>query len=72
MFEGLNLVLVAFLVLSNGFFVASEFALVGSRRSRISTMAAAGDKKAARLLGLGCSFLFFSVDRQLLFRDRSR
>lgn len=52
MIEGLNLVLVVFLVLSNGFFVASEFALVGVRRSRIATLADAGDKKAIRLLGL--------------------
>jgi CBS domain containing-hemolysin-like protein len=47
-----NLSLVVFLVLANGFFVASEFSLVGTRRSRISTLAAAGDRKAARLLGL--------------------
>jgi CBS domain containing-hemolysin-like protein len=52
MIEGLNLVLVVFLVLSNGFFVASEFALVGVRRSRIATLADAGDKKAIRLLEL--------------------
>jgi CBS domain containing-hemolysin-like protein len=52
MFEGLNLVLVVFLVLSNGFFVASEFALVGVRRSRISILADAGNKNAKRLLGL--------------------
>jgi CBS domain containing-hemolysin-like protein len=52
MFEGLNLIIVVFLVLSNGFFVASEFALVGVRRSRIATLADAGDKNAKRLLGL--------------------
>ncbi len=52
MIEGLNLVLVVFLVLANGFFVASEFALVGVRRSRIATLAEAGDKKAIRLLEL--------------------
>ncbi len=52
MIESLNLVLVVFLVLANGFFVASEFALVGVRRSRIATMAEAGDKKAIRLLEL--------------------
>ncbi len=52
MIEGLNLVLVVFLVLANGFFVASEFALVGVRRSRISILADAGDKNAKRLLGL--------------------
>ncbi len=52
MIESLNLVLVVFLVLANGFFVASEFALVGVRRSRIATMAEVGDKKAIRLLEL--------------------
>jgi CBS domain containing-hemolysin-like protein len=52
MIEGLNLFLVVFLVLANGFFVASEFALVGVRRSRIATLADAGDKRAQRLLGL--------------------
>jgi CBS domain containing-hemolysin-like protein len=47
-----NIFLVFLLVFANGFFVASEFALVGVRRSRIATLAAAGDKRAARLLGL--------------------
>jgi CBS domain containing-hemolysin-like protein len=48
----LYLLLVLFLVLANGFFVASEFALVGVRRSRIETLAAAGNSNARRLLGL--------------------
>ena len=52
MFETLNLILVVFLVLANGFFVASEFSLVGVRRSRIVTLAKAGDHRAQRLLGL--------------------
>lgn len=52
MLEILNLVIVFLLVLANGFFVASEFALVGVRRSRIVTLAAAGDKRAQRLLDL--------------------
>jgi CBS domain containing-hemolysin-like protein len=47
-----NLLLVVLLVLANGFFVASEFALVGVRRSRIATLAAAGHKRAQRLLRL--------------------
>ena len=47
-----NISLVVFLVLANGFFVASEFALVGVRRSRIATLAENGDKRAQRLLGL--------------------
>ena len=52
MLEGINLFLVIFLVLANGFFVASEFSLVGVRRTRIATLAAHGDKRAERLLGL--------------------
>jgi CBS domain containing-hemolysin-like protein len=47
-----NLFLVFLLVLANGFFVASEFALVGVRRSRIATLAENGSKQAARLLRL--------------------
>jgi len=50
--EVINILLVIFLVLANGFFVASEFALVGVRRSRIHTLAETGDKRAVRLLGL--------------------
>jgi CBS domain containing-hemolysin-like protein len=49
-FLGLSLVIA--LVLSNGFFVASEFALVAVRRSRIETQAAEGNKAAERLLGM--------------------
>ncbi|HSB26826.1 MAG TPA: CNNM domain-containing protein, partial [Pyrinomonadaceae bacterium] len=48
----LYLFLVLFLVFANGFFVASEFGLVGVRRSRIETLAAAGDQRAKRLLML--------------------
>ena len=48
----LYLILVLFLVFTNGFFVASEFGLVGVRRSRIETLAAAGDQRAKRLLML--------------------
>lgn len=52
MVETLKIAAVFFLVLANGFFVASEFSLVGVRRSRIATMAAAGDARAKTLLGL--------------------
>ncbi len=48
----LKLGVVLFLVAVNGFFVAAEFALVGVRRSRIETLAAAGKTSAKRLLGL--------------------
>jgi CBS domain containing-hemolysin-like protein len=47
-----NLFLVAFLVAANGFFVASEFALVAVRKSRIEAQAADGDPAAVRLLGM--------------------
>jgi CBS domain containing-hemolysin-like protein len=52
MLSALSLFAVVLLVLTNGFFVASEFALVGVRRSRIVTLADAGDVRAVRLLGL--------------------
>ena len=52
MIEVLNLVIVVLLVLANGFFVASEFALVGVRRSRIETLARSGNLRAKRLLPL--------------------
>ena len=52
MIEVLNLVIVVLLVLANGFFVASEFALVGVRKSRIETLAKAGHRRAKRLLPL--------------------
>jgi CBS domain containing-hemolysin-like protein len=47
----IGLFLVLFLVLANGFFVASEFALVAVRKSRIEAQAAEGDRSAVRLLG---------------------
>jgi CBS domain containing-hemolysin-like protein len=52
MVDALMILLVFVLVFANGFFVASEFSLVGVRRSRIDTLAKAGDKRARRLLGL--------------------
>src|SRR5688572_8921333 len=52
MLSALYILLVFVLVLSNGFFVASEFALVGVRRSRIEMLAASGNGSARRLLGL--------------------
>ncbi|MGE3466951.1 MAG: hemolysin family protein [Pyrinomonadaceae bacterium] len=47
-----NFLLVATLVLANGFFVASEFALVAVRKSRIEASAVEGDPAAIRLLGM--------------------
>jgi CBS domain containing-hemolysin-like protein len=52
MLGALGIVAVFVLVFANGFFVASEFALVGVRRSRIATLAAGGDRRARRLLEL--------------------
>ena len=42
----LKLLLVIFLVLANGFFVASEFALVAVRKSRIEALVKEGNKSA--------------------------
>lgn len=47
-----KIALVIFLVLANGFFVASEFALVAVRRSRIEAMAAEGNAAAKRLVAM--------------------
>jgi CBS domain containing-hemolysin-like protein len=47
-----SILAVLLLVIANGFFVASEFALVGVRRSRVETLAATGHRSARRLLGL--------------------
>ncbi|MDQ3729942.1 MAG: hemolysin family protein [Actinomycetota bacterium] len=47
MIEVLLLLLVAVLLLVNGFFVAAEFAIVKSRRSRMEQAAAEGDNRAA-------------------------
>jgi CBS domain containing-hemolysin-like protein len=46
----LLLLAVALLVALNGLFVAAEFALVRSRRSRLEAMADEGDRRAARVL----------------------
>ncbi len=52
MFAVLYVLLVVVLVLANGFFVASEFALVGVRRSRIAALAQSGNRRAQLLLQL--------------------
>ncbi len=46
----LRLLSIALLVLINGFFVAAEFALVGSRRSKLEQLAEAGDGRARLVL----------------------
>jgi len=46
----LKLAIVLLLVLANAFFVASEFSLVGVRRSRVATLVAEGNRRARTLL----------------------
>ncbi len=45
-----KLTTVLLLVLANGFFVASEFALVGVRKSRVASLVAEGNKRAQTLM----------------------
>ncbi|MFL6216739.1 MAG: hemolysin family protein [Blastocatellia bacterium] len=45
-----RLALVVLLVLANGFFVAAEYALVSVRRSRLTSLAGQGSKRAQRVL----------------------
>ena len=45
-----KLALVFVLVLTNGFFVAAEYALVSVRRSRIASLVAQGNKRAQRVM----------------------
>lgn len=52
MLTALYLLVVVLLVLANGFFVASEFALVGARRSRIASLSQGGNRRAKLLLQL--------------------
>lgn len=51
-FSFAKVVFVILLVAANGFFVASEFALVAVRKSRIASQAAEGNSAAIRLLGM--------------------
>jgi CBS domain containing-hemolysin-like protein len=47
----LSLIAVLLLVLANGFFVATEFALVSVRRTRVQQIAAEGSRRAQQVLG---------------------
>jgi putative hemolysin len=47
----LSLLAVLLLVLANGFFVATEFALVSVRRTRVQQLAAEGNRRAQQTLG---------------------
>ena len=46
----LRIVAVFLLVLANGFFVTSEFAIVSVRRMQVASLAESGDRRARRLL----------------------
>src|SRR6266498_2510582 len=63
----LKLLAVMFLVGANAFFVASEFALVSVRRTRLETRAAAGSKRALAALRLLDNPTFFISAVQLGF-----
>jgi CBS domain containing-hemolysin-like protein len=52
MITALYIFVIFLLVIANGFFVASEFALVGVRRTRIAMLAEAGNQRAKLLLEL--------------------
>jgi CBS domain containing-hemolysin-like protein len=52
MIVALKIIAVFLLVLANGFFVASEFSMVGVRRMKMATLAATGDRGARRVLAL--------------------
>lgn len=49
---GIELALVAVLILFNGFFAGAELALVSARRSRLQTLARGGDRRATAALAL--------------------
>jgi len=65
MITGLKLLAVVFLVGANAFFVASEFALVSVRRSRLEARAAAGSKRAQASIRLLDNPTFFISAVQL-------
>lgn len=52
MITALNIFIVFLLVFANGFFVATEFALVSLRRPRIATLAEEGNKAARRVINI--------------------
>jgi hypothetical protein len=60
-----NIFLVIFLVLANGFFVASEFSLVAVRKSRIESLANEGNKGAKRLFEMLNNLNAYSPPRSL-------
>jgi len=52
----IELVLIGLLILGNGFFAASEMALVAARSSRLQTLAEGGDHRATTVLQIRAKF----------------
>ena len=47
-----NVVVIGLLILANGFFAAVEMAVATARRTRLKTLAEAGDQRAAKALAV--------------------
>ena len=61
----LRILVVLLLVLANGFFVTSEFAIVSVRRLRIASLAESGNKRARRLLAFKDNLVAYISATQL-------
>lgn len=61
----LRILAVVLLVLANGFFVTTEFAVVSMRRMRIASLAESGDRRAQRLLAFKDNLVAFFSATQL-------
>src|SRR5947209_17985522 len=61
----LRILAVLLLVLANGFFVTSEFAIVSVRRMRVAALAEAGDRRARRLLAFKDNLVAYISATQL-------
>src|SRR5512137_2706748 len=48
----LEIIFIAVLIVLNGFFAASEIALISARRSRVQQLASDGDPRAKRVVGI--------------------
>ena len=65
MTTALGLLAVLALILGTGYFVAAEFAFVATRRNRIEELAAGGDRRASRALGVLKQLSFMLSGAQL-------
>jgi len=61
----LRILAVLLLVLANGFFVTTEFAIVSVRRMRFATLAESGDRRAQRVLAFKDNLVAFFSATQL-------